>query len=145
MMAFAAVMLFAISSCTKEDNIVPIVMDSEPDVITTIKLDGTSWQGVKDTTYLGYDIRLDWTFDFTSETEAVVRVQLGLAGQTATRQVDASYIFNGTEGTITFWNKTFEMTYNTTDSTLVVPNLTMSLSDGNEITEVGGETVFHKR
>jgi len=142
LMTFAALLMLSLSSCSKEDNIRPI---EEYVIPTTIDLNGTSWEGDREATYMGYPIGLDWIFDFTSETEVEVQVSLALAGQTASRSTTGTYIFNGTEGTLTFWNKTFEMRYNNVDTTLVVPDLTMSLSDGTTITDVGGETVFHQR
>jgi len=144
MMAFAAMVMLSFSSCQKEDNIRPIEVDTVPEVVT-IDLNGTSWEGIKDATYLDYAINLDWQFDFTSETEMDIEVIVTLAGQTATRSTTGTYTFDGTKGTVNFWNKTFDVTYNSDDSTLVVPDLTMSLSDGNNISEVGGETVFHQK
>jgi len=144
MMALAAMLMISLFSCQKEDNIRPIEMDTVPDITPTLELNGTSWQGDKATVYMDYGIELVWTFDFTSETDVDVQVDIELAGQTATRSTTGTYTLDGTTGTLKFWNKTFDMTYHASRHTIVVQDLTMSLSNGTEITEVGGETVLHQ-
>lgn len=66
---------------------------------SSISLGGTSWVGVYNDTFQGYDAKLIWSLDFTSETEGEFFLELTVAGQSqGNHTVPFTYTFDGTNG-----------------------------------------------
>lgn len=145
-MAILAVSIASLVGCKKENEINPIpeVNDTTESSFT---LGGTSWVGVYDDTFQGYDAKLIWSLDFTSETEGEFFLELTVAGQPqGNYTVPFTYTFDGINGVMTGeMVNNVPFTYHPADSTITIEMVIGASTGSDELVPLGGMTTFYLR